>query len=107
VKPLGAGATDLCVGADGREPTNGSLCPSKSSSCIEIGGFSPGDGILPACCVERTGRPVARGTGEPTTADLRQFMSAAAQTTRPRGPIALLAPPRKGEPLWAIQKDGT
>jgi hypothetical protein len=30
-------------------------------------------------------------TGEPTTADLRQFMGAAAQTTRPRGPIALLA----------------
>jgi hypothetical protein len=30
-------------------------------------------------------------TGEPTIADLRQFMSAAAQTTRPRGPIALLA----------------
>jgi hypothetical protein len=30
-------------------------------------------------------------TGEPTTADLQQFMRAAAQTTRPRGPIALLA----------------
>ena len=30
-------------------------------------------------------------TGEPTIADLRQFMSAAAQTTRPRGPIALVA----------------
>ena len=32
-------------------------------------------------------------TGEPTIADLQQFMSAAAQTTRPRGPIALLAEP--------------
>jgi hypothetical protein len=30
-------------------------------------------------------------TGEPTIADLQQFLSAAAQTTRPRGPIALLA----------------
>ena len=32
-------------------------------------------------------------TGEPTIADLQQFMNAAAQTTRPRGPIALLAEP--------------
>jgi len=30
-------------------------------------------------------------TGEPTIPDLRQFMSEAAQTTRPRGPIAILA----------------
>jgi hypothetical protein len=30
-------------------------------------------------------------TGEPTNVDLEQFMSATAQTTRPRGPIALLA----------------
>jgi hypothetical protein len=30
-------------------------------------------------------------TGEPTIADLQQFLSAAAQTTRPRGPIALVA----------------
>jgi hypothetical protein len=30
-------------------------------------------------------------TGEPTVVDLQQFMSAAAQTTRPRGPIAFVA----------------
>jgi hypothetical protein len=30
-------------------------------------------------------------TGEPTIADLQQFLSAAAQTTQPRGPIALVA----------------
>jgi hypothetical protein len=30
-------------------------------------------------------------TGEPTIVDLQQFMSAAAQTSRPRGPIALVA----------------
>jgi hypothetical protein len=30
-------------------------------------------------------------TGEPTLTDLQQFLSAAAQTTRPRGPIALVA----------------
>src|SRR5579864_4598399 len=30
-------------------------------------------------------------SGEPTIADLQQFMSAAARTARPRGPIALLA----------------
>jgi len=30
-------------------------------------------------------------TGEPRIVDLQQFMSAAAQTTRPRGPIALVA----------------
>ena len=30
-------------------------------------------------------------TGEPTIADLRQFMSEAAQTTRPRGPLAIVA----------------
>jgi hypothetical protein len=32
-------------------------------------------------------------TGEPAIADLQQFMSAAARTARPRGPIALLAEP--------------
>src|SRR5260221_8581422 len=30
-------------------------------------------------------------TGEPSIADLRQFMSEAAQTTRPRGPLAIVA----------------
>ena len=30
-------------------------------------------------------------TGEPTIVDLEQFMSATAQTARPRGPIALVA----------------
>jgi hypothetical protein len=30
-------------------------------------------------------------TGEPSTADLQAFMHAAAQTTRPRGPIAVVA----------------
>jgi hypothetical protein len=32
-------------------------------------------------------------TSEPSVDDLRQFLSAAAETTRPRGPIALLAEP--------------
>jgi hypothetical protein len=30
-------------------------------------------------------------TGEPSMADLRQFMSEAARTTRPRGPLAIVA----------------
>jgi hypothetical protein len=30
-------------------------------------------------------------TGEPTITDLRQFMSEAARTTRPRGPLAIVA----------------
>jgi hypothetical protein len=30
-------------------------------------------------------------TGEPSIADLRQFMSEAARTTRPRGPLAIVA----------------
>jgi hypothetical protein len=30
-------------------------------------------------------------TGEPSIADLRQFMSEAARTNRPRGPLAILA----------------
>jgi hypothetical protein len=30
-------------------------------------------------------------TGEPTLADLRQFMSEASKTTQPRGPLAILA----------------
>jgi len=30
-------------------------------------------------------------TGEPSVADLREFMSEAAQTIRPRGPLAILA----------------
>jgi hypothetical protein len=32
-------------------------------------------------------------TGEPSIADLEAFMHAAAQTTRPRGPIARSWPP--------------